>query len=197
MILRSPANSSCDSRGRVTMDAPGSNRSMIGRMVAAPDNVSSRSAPVEDAVGEDMAAFEIGCDLDFIDREKRHVEILCGIASTVETQQPRVLRLSSFPRRSSPARPLRADARNDLVVDLAREQPQRQADHAGEFADHPLDREMALAGIGRSRTAVTPAPGARSWANAEGDDEKAIFYWVSAPLLFRMCITMRRLLVAA
>src|ERR1700738_4502299 len=27
-------------------------------------------------------------------------------------------------------------------------------------------------------TAVTPAPGARSWANGEEDDGKAMFYWV-------------------
>jgi hypothetical protein len=29
-------------------------------------------------------------------------------------------------------------------------------------------------------TAVTPAPGARSFANVDEDDEKAMFYWVSA-----------------
>ena len=33
------------------------------------------AAAVEDAVGEDMAAFEVGRDLDFVDREKRDVEI--------------------------------------------------------------------------------------------------------------------------
>ena len=42
-------------------------RAQQQRLVAA--------APVEDAIGEDVAAFEIGRDLDFIDREKRHVEI--------------------------------------------------------------------------------------------------------------------------
>ena len=34
------------------------------------------------------------------------------------------------------------------VVDLARQQPQREADHPGRMAAHPLHREMSLAGIG-------------------------------------------------
>ncbi len=76
----------CDSRGRVTMLAPGSSRSMIGRMVAAPSSsVSSRPRRLQNAVGEDVAALEVRRDLDFIDGQKRHVEIR-GIASTVETQ---------------------------------------------------------------------------------------------------------------
>src|SRR5438445_438804 len=33
------------------------------------------AAAMQDAVGEDVAALEIGRDLDFIDGEKRHVEI--------------------------------------------------------------------------------------------------------------------------
>ena len=43
-----------------------------------------------------------------------------------------------------------ADARDDAVVDLAGEEAERQADHAGGVAEHPLDGEMGLAGIGRS-----------------------------------------------
>jgi hypothetical protein len=35
---------------------------------------------------------------------------------------------------------LGADATDDLVVDLARQQPQRQPDHAGRMRQHPLDR---------------------------------------------------------
>ena len=44
---------------------------------------------------------------------------------------------------------LGADALDELVVDLAREQPQRQADDAGRMREHALDGEMRLAGIGR------------------------------------------------
>ena len=72
----SPAKVSCDSRGRLTMLAPGNSRSTIGRMVAAPStSVSSRAAPVQHAVGEDVAALEIGGELDFVDREESDVEI--------------------------------------------------------------------------------------------------------------------------
>ena len=44
---------------------------------------------------------------------------------------------------------LGADAIDALVVDLAREQAQRQADHAARMRQHALDGEMRLAGIGR------------------------------------------------
>ena len=40
--------------------------------------------------------------------------------------------------------------RDDAVVDLAGEQAQREADDARGMAAHPLDREVGLAGIGRS-----------------------------------------------
>ena len=42
----------------------------------------------------------------------------------------------------------RAGAVDQLVVDLARQKPQRQADHAGGMRQHPFDREMGLAGVG-------------------------------------------------
>jgi hypothetical protein len=41
-----------------------------------------------------------------------------------------------------------ADAGSDLVVDLARQETQRQADHAALVAEHALDCEMRLAGVG-------------------------------------------------
>jgi hypothetical protein len=43
---------------------------------------------------------------------------------------------------------LGADPRDDLVVDLARQQAQRQADHAARMRQHALDGEMGLARIG-------------------------------------------------
>jgi hypothetical protein len=39
--------------------------------------------------------------------------------------------------------------RDDLVIDLPRQQAQRQADDAGAMRQHPLDRVMGLAGVGR------------------------------------------------
>ena len=57
------------------MEAPGNSRSMIGRMVARPEHGLVAAAAMEHAVGEDVSAFEIARDLDFIDGEKRHVEV--------------------------------------------------------------------------------------------------------------------------
>src|SRR4029077_16014066 len=44
---------------------------------------------------------------------------------------------------------IHARAIDALVVDLARQQPQRQPDDAGGMRQHPLDRQMGLAGVGR------------------------------------------------
>ena len=38
--------------------------------------------------------------------------------------------------------------RDDLVVNLARKQAQRQADNASAMAQHPLDRVMRFTGVG-------------------------------------------------
>ena len=51
-----------------------------------------------------------------------------------------------------------ADAGGDLVVDLAREQAQRQADDADVVAEHALDGEMGLAGVGRPEHRRHAAP---------------------------------------
>jgi hypothetical protein len=69
------------------------------------------------------------------------------MASTVETQYRRLdLLLAGNQRDGLLAHPL-----GDLVVDLARQQPQRQPDHARGMREHPLDGEMRLARIGGSQ----------------------------------------------
>ncbi len=45
---------------------------------------------------------------------------------------------------------LRALDRHHPLIDLARQQPQREADHPRRMGAHPLDREIGLAGIGRA-----------------------------------------------
>ena len=105
------------------------------------------AAPVQHAVGEDMPALQIGRDLDFIDRQKRHVEIP---RHRLHGGNP-VARLRRFDLlfAGDQRDVIDADATDDLVIDLARQQPQRQADHARGMRDHPLDRQMRLAGVGR------------------------------------------------
>ena len=102
---------------------------------------------MQDAVGENVAAFEIGRDLDFVDGQETHVEIA---RHRLDGRDPvaRILRLDLLFTRDE-RHAVNARAIGDLVVDLAREQPQRQADHAGGMPQHPLDGEMRLAGVGR------------------------------------------------
>ena len=142
-------------------------RAQQQRLVAA--------APVQDAIGEDMAALEIGRDLDFIDREKRHVEIprhrLHG-----GDPEPRLRRLDLFLAGDQRDR-IDAGAVDDLVVDLARQQPQRQADHAGGMRQHPLDRQMGLAGVGRPEHRGDAGAGSPFVGERGRRREKAMFYW--------------------
>ena len=59
-----------------------------------------------------------------------------------------------------------ADAGDDLVVDLAREQPERQPDDADVMRQHALDGEMGLAGIGRAEHGGDAASALESLWNA-------------------------------
>jgi len=102
---------------------------------------------MQQPVGEHMAAFGIGAELNFIDRQKIDVDIA----------------RHRLDRRDPVARPLRldlllacdegnlvgADAGLDLIVDFAREKAQRQSDHAAFVSEHALDRQVGLAGVGR------------------------------------------------
>ncbi len=101
---------------------------------------------MQDAIGENMPAFQIGRDLDFIDREKRHVEIPRHRFDRGDPE-PRFRRLYLF-FAGNERDGIGARAIDDLVVDLARQQTQRQADHARGMREHPLDRKMGLAGVG-------------------------------------------------
>ena len=101
---------------------------------------------IEHAVGEDVAALEVGAELDLVDGEEGDIEIL---RHRLDGRDPvargrRLDLLLAGDQRDEG----RADAIDDLVVDLARQKAQRQADHAGGMGEHPLDGEMRLAGIG-------------------------------------------------
>ena len=106
------------------------------------------AAAVEDAIGEDVAAFEIARDLHLVDGEEGEVEVA---RHRLDRRDPiaRIPRLDFLLTGDERDR-LAADPCGDLVVDLAREQAQRQADHARGMREHPLDGEMGLAGVGRS-----------------------------------------------
>ncbi len=96
------------------------------------------AAAMQDAVGEDVPALEIGGDLDFIHREERDVEVARHRFHSGDPEARR-LRLDLLLARDQ-GDGIDARAIDHLVVDLARQQPQRQADHARGMRQHPLDR---------------------------------------------------------
>jgi hypothetical protein len=97
-------------------------------------------------MGEDVAAFEIGAELDFVDRDKRDLAIeRHRLDRADEILRPRRDDLLLAGDQRHAARPARLD---DAVVDFARQQPQRQADHAGGMAEHALHGEVGLARVG-------------------------------------------------
>jgi hypothetical protein len=103
-------------------------------------------AAIEHAVGEDMPALEIGAELHFVDGEESDIEVA---RHGFDGGDPVawILRLDLLFAGDQRDR-FRADALDHLVIDLASEKPQRQADHAGGMRHHPLDRQVRLPGIG-------------------------------------------------
>ena len=103
-------------------------------------------ALVQEAVGEHVAAVEVAGELDLVHGHEGEIEVA---RHRLDGGDP-------------VARPVRLDlllARDQgdvvvtrlldhAIVDLAGEQAQGQADHAAVMAEHALDGEMGLAGIG-------------------------------------------------
>ena len=136
-------------RGRVTMLTPGKQLlDDAAHRCGAEEQRLLAAAEMEHAVGEDMAALEIAGELDFVDGEEGGVGLRrhrLDRAHAVARRRRDDLLLAGDQRHL-----VGADPRHDAVIDLAGEQAERQADHAGRVAEHPLDGEMGLAGIGRS-----------------------------------------------
>ena len=105
------------------------------------------AAGVEQPVGEDVAAVGVAAELDLVDGEE--------VGADVDRHRLDGADPVGRPRRHDPLlagdeRHHRGAAqRDDAVVDLAGEQAQRQADHAAAVREHPLDRVVGLAGVGR------------------------------------------------
>ena len=106
------------------------------------------AAPAQQTVGEDVAAIEIGAELDLVDRQKIHVDVARHGLDGGDPVGGRA-RFDLLLARDERDIVL-ADLRHDAVVDLAREQAQRQADGARREREHALDGVMGLAGVGRA-----------------------------------------------
>ena len=105
-------------------------------------------APVEQAVGEDVAAVHVGGELDLVDGHERHVEVP---RHRLDGADPvaRPVRLDLL-LAGDEGDVLDANLGDDAQIDLAGQEPQRQADHAGRMQQHPLDRHVGLARIRRA-----------------------------------------------
>ena len=105
------------------------------------------AARMQQPVGEDVTALGIGGELDLVDGEEIDVDLA---RHGLDGAHPVAGALGLDLLLAGDERDLvGADAGDDLVVDLAREQTQRQADHAAFVAEHALDGEVGLAGVGR------------------------------------------------
>ena len=127
-------------------------------------------------VGEDVAPFRIGAELDLVDGQELHLAAeRHGLHRADEIDRARRYDLLLAGDQRHPACPARLD---HPVIDFPRQQPKWQADHAGGMAQHPLDRQMGLPRIGRAEhrlehrrrsTGRTVAHGAKvGWESGEG-----------------------------
>ena len=95
-----------------------------------------------------MAALAIGGKLHFVDSDEIRFEVeRHGLdRADIEARRGGLDLLFPGDQRDLGG----ADPGDDLVVDLAREQPERQPDNADVMREHALDGEVGLAGIGRA-----------------------------------------------
>ena len=124
------------------ISASGSSARIIGRSARrAEDHRLLAAARVQQPIGEDMAALGVGAELRLVERDEGDVARPSGIDFGGAQEPARVLRhdlLLAGDQRDL----VRALDRDDPVVDLARQQPQREADHAaanGRTSARPRD----------------------------------------------------------
>ncbi len=104
------------------------------------------AAPVQQPVGEHVAAVEVGGDLDLVHGQERHVQVARhGFHGRDPVTGVAGLDLLLAGDQRDAVDPGLLD---DPAVDFAGQQPERQPDDARRVAQHALDRVMGLAGVG-------------------------------------------------
>ena len=110
--------------------------------------VSAVPRRAQQAIGEDVAALGVAGQLNLVHRDEldRAVE---GHRFDGADEIARLLGDAPFLARHQRNRalPFRLD---HAVVDLAREEAEREAHHAGAMRQHALDRQMGLSRVGRA-----------------------------------------------
>ncbi len=151
---------SWDRRGRVSISASGTRRCSSGRMVSAPRNIVSTRPRA--------------CSSRSVKTWPRSGSAQSWISSTATNSTCAVER-HRLDRAGKPARVRRDDlllagdqrdvagalAGHHAVVVLARQQAQRKADDAGGVRQQALDRQMRLAGVGRTEHGLHPGSKSR------------------------------------
>ena len=108
-----------------------------------------RRAPgAQQAVGEDVTALAIACELNLVNRDELDLPVQRHRFDGAD-EIARLLRNPPFLARHQGDRAL-ALRLDHPVVDLAREEAEREAHHAGAVGQHALDRQMGLARVGRA-----------------------------------------------
>jgi hypothetical protein len=142
--LHTPAWESVEKRGRLgdqRLDHRFQGRGAEDHRFLAP-------ARMQQPVGEDVPAFGVCAQLRLVERDE--ADLACGARHGLGGAEE-IARLGRFD-------PFLAGDEGDLlvaldrahpVIDLARQQPQREAHHPARMPAHPLDRQMGLAGVGR------------------------------------------------
>lgn len=111
---------------------------------------------MQDSVGEDMAALEIAGELHFVDRHERGFRLARHGLDGADGEA--CIRRSDLFLAGDQRHLGDANLLDKTRVDLARQQPERQADHAGTMRHHSLNGIMGLAGIGGSEDGGDAAP---------------------------------------
>ncbi len=120
---------------------------------------------MEQPVGEDVAALRVRSQLRLIEGDEGEVALhRHGFGGAQEPA--RVLRQDLL-LAGDERHPVRALHRHHPVVDLARQKPEREADHPARMCRHPLDREISLAGVGGPKDRRQRRP--REFAHARLD----------------------------
>ena len=131
------------------VDEPGARQEpadQVPRRIRAHQHGLVAAPAAQQPVGEGVAALTIRGELDFVDGDEVHFPVLrhrFDRADEIARGRRRDLFLAGD--KSDFARPL---GPYDPVIDFARKQAQRQADHARLMAEHAFDGEMGLAGVG-------------------------------------------------
>ena len=118
--------------------------------VGAEDQRLLAAAGAQHPIGEDVAALGVDAELGLVDRGEGEVALELAVVMAVAARHGHAFGGAEEIARLGRDDPLLAGQQRDLlfalhrddaVVDLAREQPEREADDARRVAAHPLDRE--------------------------------------------------------